>query len=152
MRRAFLLALALCSTACERELVEPELIPLEQEGTLRVALTTTGSDGASYVLRDSTLEISGSALITLSGRGATADALTTPLPAGVYTLFLRPGYRVLKLSEDGQEHAVDARLVGSNPLRFTVHPLEDATLALTFASGDERVSFGTRPVLSMRAH
>jgi hypothetical protein len=147
MRRAIALTLALLLSACMRESPEPEQFADDQNGTARVALTARASDGTTYVLRDSTVEISGSALLTLSPRSADDESLTTPLPSGSYSLFLRPGYRVVALAADGSERVVAAQLVSANPRRFALRPLEDALVKLTFAIADERVVFGGTPAL-----
>src|SRR5262245_21810931 len=107
MRRALALALLISSAlpaGCSRELfdadpfAEPDL-----SANVRLPLRTTSDDGTTYLLRDATLEIGGAAMLTLT---AGDRDLSSPLPAGSYTLFLRPGYRVLEVGPDGQERAV----------------------------------------------
>lgn len=149
MRRALLVIVALLSaSACRFELSSPEVLAgSDQSGTVRVALSATQADGSTYVLRDTTLEISGPVLLTLSARAVHDDALTTPLPSGRYGAFLRPGFHVAKLESDGRERIVDARLVSPNPQRFALGPLEDATVELTFAVAGEVLVFGAPPEL-----
>ena len=71
----------------------------------------------------------------------------SPLPAGQYSLFLRPGFQLIEVDPSGAQHEVAAVVSGSNPHPFSVHELEDATLKLSFApagkSGDT-VVFGAR--------
>lgn len=150
MRRALLVIVALLSSssACGPELSDSELFAgSDQSGSVRVALSATHPDGSTYLLRDSTLEVSGSVLLTLTSRASHDDALTTPLPSGRYGAFLRPGFHVVKLEADGRERVVEARLVSPNPQRFALEPFEDASLRLTFAVGSEELVFGAPPEL-----
>ncbi|MET0283788.1 MAG: hypothetical protein ABW352_04940, partial [Polyangiales bacterium] len=99
MRRALAIALLLSSAlsaACSRDLLDADpFAEPDLSASVRLPLQTSSDDGTTYLLRDATLELSGAAMLTLSG----ADKeLSTPLPAGSYTLFLRPGYRVIELS------------------------------------------------------
>jgi hypothetical protein len=147
MRRALVLVFAVLLVACTREAPDSEVVLDDQSGTVRFALSAHTADGSSYWLRDSTIEISGSALLTLSPRDEKGEALTTPLPYGSYTVYLRPGYRVVKVAADGSEQPVDARLSSENPLRFTLGPLEESIVKLKFAVGDEQLVFGsTQPL------
>lgn len=137
MRRALVLVALLMIPACSRALVEPELFEQpDLSGSVRIPLATSRADGTTYLLRNATLEISGSAMLTLatepSESPARADALTTPLPAGSYTLFLRPGYQLIEVDPSGATRTLDAQLSGSNPAHFSVRDFEDATLKLAF--------------------
>lgn len=142
MRRALVLAIALLVPVlgCSRELLDQDLFAQpDLSGSVRIPLSTTRSDGVTYLLRDATVEISGSAMLTLSSASAPAkrntvarDALTTPLPAGSYTLYLRPGFRLVEVDQTGKERALEATLSMHNPLHFTVREFEDATLKLSF--------------------
>lgn len=142
MRGALVLSLALLAIACGRDLHDPEPLMRDQSGSVRVALSASSDQGATYFLRDSTVEISGSALLTLAARDAHEDALTTPLPYGTYSLYLRPGYRVVQVQADGREQPVEAKLESANPRRFTLGPLEDSNVTLTFDIGGDKVVFG----------
>jgi hypothetical protein len=156
MHRALVLAIALILPACSRELVDQDLFAQpDLSGSVRIPLATTRAGGTTYLLRNATLEISGSAMLTLSTAGsagarseqdARREALTTPLPAGRYTLYLRPGFRLIEVDPSGLEHALDARLVTHNPLHFTVREFEDATLKLSFVQAnsptDSKIVFG----------
>lgn len=142
MRAALVLSLALLVMACGRDLHDAEPILRDQSGTVRVALSATSEEGATYFLRDSTVEISGSALLTLAARDASEDALTTPLPYGTYSLYLRPGFRVVQVQADGREQQVDAALASPNPRRFMLGPLEDSNVTLSFTIAGQKVVFG----------
>ena len=148
MRRVLVMSLALLFSACEREPLDADVVLSDQSGSVHVPLAAQGDDGSTYALRNSTVEISGSALLTLSPR-ASDESLSTPLPAGAYTLFLRPGFRVVRLLADGSEQVVDARLTGANPTRFALRPLEDATVSLAFAVDEQRIVFGRPSALRM---
>ena len=78
---------------------EPDL-----SGSLRVPLTAEDASGIVYRLRNVDLEVTGSALLSLSDRdGVRArESLFTQLPAGEYTVFLRPGWRLMARNQDGQ--------------------------------------------------
>ncbi|MDB4990419.1 MAG: hypothetical protein JWN04_5597 [Myxococcaceae bacterium] len=152
MRRALLL-LALLFPACSREFADADLFAQpDLSGSVRIPLAATLADGTTYLLRNATVEISGAAMLTLSSTAATdlsarRDAISSPLPAGTYTLFLRPGFQLIEVDPSGVERQVDAQLAGQNPLAFAVRELEDATLKLSFApaaSKTDRVVFGVR--------
>ena len=155
MRRALVLALALLLPACDREQLDQDVfVAPDLSGSVRIPLSTTAEDGTTYLLRDATIEISGAAMMTLTSPGATDlrsraapyastdDALTTPLPAGSYTLFLRPGFALIEVDPSGGEHRIEAALAGGNPLHFSLREIQDRTLKLTFTEGDRRVVFG----------
>lgn len=158
MRRALLIALMLSSTlstACARELLERDpFVEPDLSGSVRIPLSATAEDGTLYLLRDATVEISGSAMFTLRAPvdarepsneiqlAASERTLSTPLPAGVYTLFLRPGFNVLEIAPDGTRRQVEVTLAGANPQRFALREVEDATLRLRFAHGDRELVFG----------
>jgi hypothetical protein len=88
------------------------------------------------------LEITGSALLSLSDRDARREALLTQLPAGEYTVFLRPGWRMMARDENGRELPADAELLSVNPFTVSVGELGDETLGLTFKQGDQQLRFG----------
>jgi hypothetical protein len=163
MRRVLVLALALLLPACDRELLDQDAFAASDlSGAVRIPLSTTAEDGTTYLLRDATIEISGAAMMTLTSPSATdlsslarpgarfdrargasgGDALTTQLPAGSYTLFLRPGFTLIEVDPSGSERRIEAALAGDNPLHFSLREIQDRTLKLTFAEGDRRVVFG----------
>jgi hypothetical protein len=142
MRRALALALLISSVACSRELLDADpFAEPDLSANVRLPLSTTSDDGTTYQLRDATLEISGAAMLTLS---ATDGELASPLPAGSYTMFLRPGYRVIELAADGTQREIAVEARGANPQRFMVREVEDATLRLSFAHGEQELVFGAR--------
>jgi hypothetical protein len=159
MRRVLVLALALLLPACYRELLDQDgFVAPDLSGSVRIALTTTADDGTTYLLRDATLEISGAAMMTLTSPSSsddrsTAESLVTPLPAGSYTLFVRPGFVLVEVDPSGVQRRVDdASLAGGNPLHFTLREVQDSTLKLAFSRGDQRVVFGApQPVRVTRA-
>jgi hypothetical protein len=146
MQRALALALLIASAlpaACSRDFLEtdPFLEP-DLSATVRIPLRTTTDDGTTYELRDAIVEISGAAMLTLSARDG---QLSTPLPAGTYTLFLRSGYRVIEIAPDGQQRERTVAPRSQNPQHFTVREVEDATLGLRFADGQRELVFGAPP-------
>jgi hypothetical protein len=80
-------------------------------------------------------------MVTLT-TSATARSLATPLPTGSYQLYLRPGYRVVEIAEDGNQHAIPARLSSANPTSFSVQPRASGRLKLAFQHGDVSIAFG----------
>lgn len=155
MRRALVLALALLLPACDHLMLDAEgLGEPDMSGSVRIPLATTTDDGTTYLLRDATLEISGAAMMTLSsptvaetsaaqGRGhAFAEALSTPLPAGNYTLFLRPGFHLIEIDPAGVQRNIEADVTGGNPLRFSLREIQDTTLKLAFSHEGRSVVFG----------
>ena len=145
MLRALLLACALIAAAIafDGALTDPELLTRpDLSGSLRIPLDAS-TGGRTYALRDVTVELSGTAMLTLSARDG-EQALTTPLPSGAYGAFVRPGYRVVEIDADGVEHPVDATLTGANPLRVQLNDLRESTLELAFAHAGGVLVFGGR--------
>jgi len=148
MRRALVLALALLLPACDRELLDHDgFVEPDLSGSVRIPLSATSEDGTTYLLRDATLEISGAAMLTLSSprandRAGSTESLVAPLPAGSYTLFLRPGFTLLEVDAQGVEHRVEAALTSINPRHFSLREIQDSTLKLSFGEGSRRVVFG----------
>ncbi|MDB4975107.1 MAG: hypothetical protein JWN48_3448 [Myxococcaceae bacterium] len=160
MRGALVLAALLLLPACSRDFAETDVFAqADLSGSVRIPLAATSSDGATYVLRNATVEISGSAMLTLSSLSpsdlsARHDALSTPLPPGSYTMFLRPGFELVEVDASGRERVIDAQLAMHNPLHFAVRELEDATLKLSFAPADKaerNVVFGAREPIRVTA-
>jgi hypothetical protein len=153
MRRALVLALALLLPACDHQL-DAELLAADSvaspdlSGSVRIPLSTSASDGTTYLLRDATVEISGAAMMTLGAStltqqpGGEPDALTAPLPAGSYTLYLRPGFSLVEVDARGVERPVEAKLHGDNPKHFVLRELQDSTLKLAFVHAGRPVVFG----------
>jgi hypothetical protein len=148
MRRALALALVISSAmpmACARELFESDpFVEPDLSGSVRIPLSASADDGTLYILRDATLELSGSAMMTLStpAKLEQDSALTTQLPAGAYTLFLRPGYRIEQIAPNGDRREVALQLQGQNPKRFRLREVEDATVQLSFSDGERELVFG----------
>lgn len=172
----FAIALPLPLAACSRELLEQDVFAQpDLSGSVRIPLATTRADGTTYLLRDATVEIGGSALLTLSSASpdapsapnraaraartgrlpARGEALTTPLPAGSYTLYLRPGFRLIEVDQSGAERALEATLSMQNPLHFTVREFEDATLKLSFKEAglpdSDKIVFGAPQAVRVTA-
>jgi hypothetical protein len=154
MRRALAFALVISSAltaACARDLLDTDpFAEPDLSGSVRIPLSASAEDGTLYLLRDATLEISGSAMLTLDTPSAEQvaqpeRALSTPLPPGAYTLFLRPGYRVIEIAPNGAQRTIEVALSGTNPQRFQLREVEDATLQLSFAHGEHELVFGAAP-------
>lgn len=129
--------------ACSGELSDSESLfrVADTSGSIELPLVGSDAAGRTYHLRGATFEVSGTAMVTLSDP-AQARTLTSPLPMGTYQLFLRPGYRVVEVAENGSETAIPAQLSSANPAPFRVEPRGDGRLRLTFRHGDVRIAFG----------
>jgi hypothetical protein len=138
--------------ACSGDLSDSETLFRVADTSGSIELPLVGADGAgrTYHLRGATFEVSGTAMVTL-GSPARARTLTTPLPTGTYQLYLRPGYHVVEIDENGTEHTVPARLSSANPAPFRVEPRADGRLRLTFQHGDLSIAFGALQALRTAA-
>src|SRR4051794_10720290 len=134
MRLTLVFACALPLIACadglragDESFAEPDL-----SGSLRISLIAEDGSGIVYRLRNVDVEITGSALLSLSDRDdvRARESLFTQLPSGEYTVFLRPGWRLMARNQDGQEQAADAELISANPFVVRVNELGDETLGL----------------------
>jgi len=139
-------ALLVCSASGCELLDADRLMRDAQSGSLRVPLGARGEDGAHYRITHATFEISGAAMLTLTLDPQRDAALSTPLPAGAYSLFVRPGYRLMRVDGQGAEEPVEAELVAKNPVHFHVAQAEAVTLKLAFRLGEETLTFGAPPV------
>ena len=149
MRVAVLMLVALFAFGCTDDFsADGSFIQSDMSGSVKIPLTATDADGNTYRLRAATCEISGAAMVTLSDRDAKkdADSVVTPLPPGSYTLYLRPGFEVVSVGNDGATSAVSASMAGKNPVNFTVHQMSDESLKLEFKNGDASLVFGAGPV------
>lgn len=146
MRFAVLLCLALSLMACSSELTSSEgyLVEADLSGAVRIPLQTTGADGVTYRLEGATFDISGAAMVTLNERDAAPgkEELASPLPMGGYSLFLRPGYRVVAIAKDGTVTPTSFELATPNPLSFEVGPMGQASVQLEFKHEGQALAFG----------
>ena len=147
MRFALLLACVASLSACSGglDLPDPLADEAQQTASLRIPLTATSAQGTVYRLRDVQIEISGAALLRLSDRDGVRgrETLRTDLPAGMYTAFVQPGWRLMERSEAGSERQTEAELLSANPLSLHVNEQGDVTLQLVFTHGSEELKLGT---------
>jgi hypothetical protein len=156
MRLALLFACAVTLSACaegvtanDAAFVQPDL-----SGSLRIALSADREDGSSLRLRGAEFELSGSALLTLSDRDLrrSHESLVTRLPAGEYTVFLRPGWRMVERDANGSEReSTSTELLSPNPTRLVVNEYGDESLVLRFRQGEREIRFGGGAVQVTRA-
>lgn len=147
MRSLVLILSALCLMACGDDLraAEDAYRNSEVTGTVHMPLTAQGADGKSYRLRNTTFEIAGAAMFTVGDqdlRTPDAETLATTVPAGSYSMYLRPGWELVERSADGSEKVAAATLVSRNPLAFEIGNTLEARVALTVRTGDKDVVFG----------
>ena len=144
MVRAVVVLCVLLLSACSRDLFEHDVFAQpDLSGSLRVPLRAQGADGSEYRLEQLTLEMGGPAMLTLATGTQPDDALVSPLPEGIYSMFVRPGFRVIKHVDGAPPEVVESRLVSLNPLHFSVGQAEAATLKLSVALADETLTFGS---------
>jgi hypothetical protein len=129
--------------ACSGEFADSEVLfrVADNSGSIEVPLVGRDATGRTYRLRGATFEVSGTAMVTLSNP-ARGDALSTPLPTGGYQMYLRPGYRIVEVAEDGSERAIPAMLSSANPAQFSVEPRANGRLRLAFRHGEVSIAFG----------
>jgi hypothetical protein len=139
---ACVVSLSACSeglTTTDDPLVEPDL-----SGSLQVPLTAEGEPDTTYRLRDVDLDVTGAALLTLSDRDdlRARESLVAALPAGDYTVYLRPGWRLMARDARGAEQPVQAELVSRNPVTVHVDAMGHEQLKLVMRRGGQELRFG----------
>jgi hypothetical protein len=146
MRLSVLLSLALFLAACSDDLTNDkgDLIVADLSGAVRVPLLASAADGTSYRLTGATFEISGSAMVTLTDRDpkGQAEELVSPLPAGGYSMYLRPGWQLVSIAPDGTTTTLTDSALLRNPIGFDVTEVGTASPELVFKVGDRELSFG----------
>ncbi len=149
MRFTLLLACVASLSACGSQFDDhdPMSFASQQAASLRIPLTAASSQGTVYRLRDVQIDISGSALLRLSDRdGVRArETLLTDLPAGDYTAFIQPGWRLMERADTGAETQAEAELLSANPLALHINEMGDVTLRLVFKQGEEELQLGAPP-------
>lgn len=147
----WLVALAACSDSLSSSELPPgETLFMPSAGSLNVPLRGHDREGSGYRLRQGTLELSGTALMTLAiANEAAPKSLTTPLPGGSYQAYLRAGFQLVEIREDGSEQLVDAILTSPNPATIAVESSADRALHLTFRVGERTIALGGHGALKM---
>jgi hypothetical protein len=153
LRLSVLLSLALSLVACTDDLTnhEGDLVMADLSGAVRIPLEASAPDGTSYRLKGATFEISGSAMVTLSDGDAReqADELVSPLPAGGYSLYLKPGWELVSIAADGTVTTLTATSVARNPTPFNVAEAATASPELVFKVGERELSFGRSGIVRL---
>jgi hypothetical protein len=147
MRSLLLILGALSLMACSDDLraAEDGFARDEITGTVHMPLTAQGGDGKSYRLRHATFEIAGAAMFTVGDRDLRepdAETLTTTVPAGNYSMYLRSGWELVERSADGKEQVTAATLASDNPIIFEIGRTLDARIVLKLRAGDKDLVFG----------
>ena len=113
-------------------------------GTIQLALTALGSDGATYRLRRGTLDIQGPtpSSVDLGKLSSNDVAFQSKVNVGKYTITLMDGWTLQRA--DG-EHYVDvsAELLSTNPAIVDVQPDEVAVVSVLLQTVDAEVEFAT---------
>jgi hypothetical protein len=146
MRLAIFLACALSLSACSDALTDSQGSFAEPDlsGSLRIPLLVEDAEGESYRLRGADFEISGSAMLSMSDRNGVRarESLVTRLPPGQYTVFLRPGWRLMQRGADGTEKLASAALLSPNPVTLDVSELGDESVRLVFQKDGKELRLG----------
>lgn len=134
-------ALALTGAACSDMTTER---PTTEVGTVQMALTSVGSDGDVYRLRNAAMSLDGptQADVALDEAYGDSPVFEARVDVGDYRLTLQDGWVLQRQTEDGFE-VVDARLVSPNPHQFTVEAGETTVMAVVFETIDSEVEFAT---------
>ncbi len=112
-----------------------------ETGQVAMALRSVGSDGATYELRNATINIVGPQTSLVRTGDVIESALQiVTLSIGNYLARLESGWALYRLAH-GAEQAVAARLSSDNPLLFAIHPGAITQVRFVFEVTDARVIF-----------
>jgi hypothetical protein len=108
-----LLTTTLSITACATQ---------DNTGELGLSLTGTSPSGTIYRLRDAELTVTGidSSFVYHTEDDPSRTAINQHLDVGDYTLRVAPGWRLERLRPNGIPDTVEATMVSSDPLPFTI--------------------------------
>jgi hypothetical protein len=109
-------------------------------GTLGMALTATGSSGATYRLSNATIAIGGPVMQTIAPP-PDSPSFTVPLPSGPYTALLQSGW-FLEKSQGMGFAAVNAQLLSPNPTNFVINPNLTTNLVYQFSTDGTVINIG----------
>jgi hypothetical protein len=154
MRLAILLACALSFSACSESFpADTDYAAPDLNGSLRIPLLVEDAQGDTYRLRGADFAISGSAMLAVSdSSGVRArESLVTRLPAGGYTVYLQPGWRLMQRHIDGTETELTAELISANPVVLHVDELSDESVRFTFRHQGKDLTLGSAGVRVTRA-
>lgn len=121
----------------------------ENVGTARLQLTAEGGYGSLFKLGPATFTIEGNAYeggeldppLVIEADGE-EEVLVVPMQAGYYSVRLEPDW-VLSRSFDGSPfEAIDATVVGDNPISFSIGDLQNTDVTFSFAVGKSQLSLG----------
>jgi hypothetical protein len=148
MRLALLFSLAFLFVGCTDDLAtmqDDAFAQPESTGAVHVPLVATAADGTTYRIKGATFEVSGSAMVTLSERdaGDKAEELVASLPAGGYSMYLRPGWQIIEIKTDGTVSNITSTLSSRNPMVFDLLQVSDANVKLAFHSEGRELTFGS---------
>src|SRR5690606_28155126 len=122
------LSLTACGSPLERP-IDSNTSPELQWGQAEFALVSD-TDGVQYALRDARFSIVGPETVTLeSNQSPDAPTLVQELQSGQYSIELLPGYRLVRVTADGEEE-LDATLETPNPQTLLISA--DQTTAVTY--------------------
>jgi hypothetical protein len=107
----------------------------DEVGTIKLALQTTGADGATYAFpADAYLVVTGSVFTDYLSLYGSDTTLNRTLAAGTYTatLYFGSGSTVLQKTEGGVTTTVNATWTNPQPVTFTITKGQTTPIALHF--------------------
>jgi hypothetical protein len=126
-------------------------VPAEATSTLRneasgsLSLPLVTSDSARYRLVAAVFDIerSGVTVVSLdSDDDPDAEQLSAELEPGSYQVYLRDGWVLEQLEEDGDAEVLNAALISPNPVTFAIRNGRVTTVAFTFTTSAGTLTFG----------
>jgi hypothetical protein len=138
---ALLLALSMAAGACGSQDTGSPTGPM---GTMQLALTALGSDGATYRLRHGMLSIEGATTssVDLEDVSGHAPIYRATVNVGTYTVTLAEGWTLQRVEGD-RFIDVAAELVSPNPATVDVQPNALSVISIILETVDAEVEFAT---------
>ncbi|RKG71893.1 hypothetical protein [Corallococcus terminator] len=139
LKKYFVSAIALLAVACGEASIPSTPVLHEGEGLLELPLVATTTAGRSYKLVGASFAITGPQSITITD--TSADTVSVPLLAGLYTVQMTGSWHVERTDAPGQ--TVPATLVSPNPMSFTVGEGQTRPVRFLFkVAGDATADVG----------
>lgn len=110
-------------------------------GQVTLSLSSSGTDGTVYRLRNATLSVFGTSEQTIASEDyLDTDIAIVPLPVGSYSIVLQPYWRLENVA-DGS--TVEARLTTPNPQSFVISDGVRTAVSFGFTTSAGPVQLGT---------
>ncbi len=115
-------------------------------GSVSFSLTTMGASGANYRLRSASFAITGPESKTLTSPVDPTDPqtqITSPLIPGAYQIALADGWKMWRIPTTGAPAEVDATLISTKTLSFSIVSSQDQKVVFQFDVAGEPTLPGT---------